>query len=241
MKVVVSVNDKYLWCLQPFAYLFNKYWGEQQEVVVAGYNYPSFSLPSNFKYYSIYNFNYPKEKWVDGFLRFLAQFREDNSHFVLMLEDYWLCRSVDLNGINVLYDYAMMNPDILRMDLTSDRQFAGSAKDMDYCYHYDIVQAKNSAYEMSLQTAIWNTQLLVELLEKLPKEKHSAWDVELEGTNFINDPSYPYKVVGTRQLPVRYVNGYNSTLGVNKELAGMLDDDKATVRNMIPNLVVMPS
>lgn len=232
MKVVVAVNDKYLWCLPPFAYLFNKYWGEDQDVVVAGYNYPGFSLPHNFTYFSISNHNYPKERWVEGMMEFLKVFRNDNSHFVLMLEDYWLTRTVDRDGILTLQEYAREYPDILRVDLTSDRLYAGGSKDMDYCGHFDIVYAKGSQYEMSLQAGIWNTEAFIDILGQLPPDKHSAWSVELEGTTIVNNSSY--RVVGTRQIPVRYLNAYNSSTGFNQELKGMVDEDKYMVRSMLP-------
>lgn len=230
MRVVVSTNDKYLWCLPAFAYCFNKYWSELQEVVVAGYNYPSFSLPPNFSFYSISSRNYPKDRWVEGMLEFLGVFRWDNPHFVLMLEDYWLCRHVDTVGVDTLAEYARLNPEILRIDLTTDRLYAGGSKDMDYYGHYDIIQAKNSPYEMSLQAAIWNTEHFVDVLRALPDQLHSAWDVELQGTNIVNDPEYKYQVIGTRQYPVRYINAYNSSTGFNQELNGMLNEDKERVR-----------
>lgn len=233
MKVVVSVNDSYLWCLPPFAYAFNKYWGASQEVVVVGYSQPGFSLPENFQYYSIDRYNYPKEKWVDGLMRFLHMFRRNNTHMVLMLEDYWLCRKVDTEGIAILEDYAVSNPNILRLDLTSDRLYAGGMKDVDYCNRFDIVQAKGSPYEMSLQAGIWNINLLMRVLDYLPEDKHSAWDVELEGTTIVNMPDFPGDIVGTRQCPVRYINAYNSTTGFNRDMLGMIDADRESIKPML--------
>lgn len=234
MRVVVAVNDKYLWCLPSFAYLFNKYWNDRQEVVIAGYNFPSFHLPDNFSFYSISTINYPKDKWVDGMMIFLKRFRENNPQIVLMLEDYWICRPVDHHGIEVLQEFADMDPTILRVDLTTDRLYAGGVTDVGYFDHFDIVQAKGSPYEMSLQAGLWNTDALMDILQKLPEDKHSAWDVELEGTNIVNREDCPYKIVGTRQFPLRYINGYNSALGFNKSLKGLTEDDKAMVRGMIP-------
>lgn len=227
LEVVVSVSDKYLWALAPFAYLFNKYWGKDVKVTVAGYTLPDFSLPSNFIYHSIDTPCYPKGKWVDGFLKFLYQYDQD--YFVLLLEDYWLCRKVNADGIKRLSDYMFVRTDCLRIDLTSDRLYAGGSNDIGYFAEFDIVEAKGSPYQMSLQAGIWNKRLMIEVLEKLDPIKHSAWDVELEGTGIVK--ACDMHVVGTRQNPVRYINGMNNSIpGIN--LSGFTEDDRNKVKEI---------
>jgi len=228
-KVVVTVCDRYLWSLLPFAYLFNKYWGEDQNVIIAGYSKPDFGLPPNFKFYSIADKEYPKEKWVDGIVKFMNSFGEEQ--FVLMLEDYWLCRRVDRQGIEVLSNYMSLNKDIIRLDLTADRLYAGGMKDYGYYNRYDLVEASKSPYQMSLQAGIWNKNLFLEILNKLPQDKHSAWDVELEGTTILNN--FPYRVLGTRQFLVRYANGINNTTGINRNLSEMSHEDGDIILKMI--------
>ena len=76
---------------------------------------------------------------------------------------------------------------------------------------------------MSLQAGIWNRELLIEILEALPKDKHSAWDVELEGTTIVNNNNY--KVFGTRQNLVRYINGANDANGVQTNFSGATAED----------------
>ena len=66
MKVYISTSDKYLQLLKPFSFLFNRFWGEQQDVVVLGYKEPDFELPNNFEFVSMgVSRNDPKE-WSDG-------------------------------------------------------------------------------------------------------------------------------------------------------------------------------
>jgi hypothetical protein len=238
MKVVVSVSDKYIWCLKPFSYFFNKYWSELQDVVVAGYGVPQFELPKNFKFYQIDSYNYPKEKWVDGFLRFLRWIEDDT--FALLLEDYWLCRTVDVTGVSTLNDFMLFNRNILRMDLTADRQYAGGMKDIGYFGHYDIIEAKDSQYQMSLQAGIWNRKLLIDVLDILPVDCRSAWDVELTGTTIVNE-NKDIHVFGTRQVPVRYVNAYNNADGINKEMGGFMEEDKNFIQRMLPRWIQQKS
>ena len=66
MKIYISTSDKYLQLLKPFSFLFNRFWGEQQDVVVLGYKEPDFELPNNFEFVSMgVSRNDPKE-WSDG-------------------------------------------------------------------------------------------------------------------------------------------------------------------------------
>lgn len=197
IPVYVEVSDKYLWALGPFSYLFNTYWSSLQEVVIFGYNRPDFVLPSNFKFLSISSQNYPAERWSDGFIQFLKMM--DTSHFILLLNDYWLCRRVDHAGIVSLHEYAMQHPEVLRVDLTADRLYAGGMYDVEDWGHYDIIETPpETPYQMSTQAGIWNRELLLQLL----KHNKSAWEVEIH----THVPS-SMRVLGTRQYIIRYANG----------------------------------
>ena len=53
MKIYISTSDKYVHLIEPFAFLFNKFWSSEQQVVVLGYNKPDFKLPKNFEFISM--------------------------------------------------------------------------------------------------------------------------------------------------------------------------------------------
>lgn len=197
IPVVVMVSDPFLHLLKPFGYLFNIYWSEQQPVIVAGYTPPSFSLPPNFRWYRIDNFPYPKEMYSNGMLKFLMNFDED--HFVLLLEDYFLTRTVDHRGVETLAEYCRRHPGVLRCDLTTDRLYNGGMVDEYESWgHYDIIESPyKSAYQMSFQAAIWNRKLLTRLIEP----GKTPWEMEIH-----TQPPENMRVIGTRQAPVRYAN-----------------------------------
>lgn len=217
MRIVVPVYNKRHWALQPFSILFNKYWGGEVDIMC--YSKPSFSLPRNFNIVSVDPYDFPRHKWVDGILIYLKSINEDT--VIILLEDYWLIRPVDVSGVKALS--GIIHDDVLRVDLTADRLYAGGSKDVGYVKHYDIIEAAGSQYQMSLQAGIWNRELLIEILEALPKDKHSAWDVELEGTTIVNNNNY--KVFGTRQNLVRYINGANDANGVQTNFSGATAED----------------
>lgn len=202
MRVFVLTSDKYIGAIRPFAFLFNRYWSEHQPVVVAGYSPPGFSLPPNFRFISVgKQADYPIDKWSDGLIRLLNSI--DDSHIVLMLEDYWISRPVNTEAVRMLYDYARQFRYVLKVDLCGDRLYAQGA-DLDYgvCGYLDLVKSDPaSQYHLSLLTGIWNRELLLRFLIR----GETPWQVELEGTPRVRAAAGEVIVLGTRQWPVKHI------------------------------------
>ncbi len=196
IPVFVLTCDRYLWAVRGFAYFFNLFWSELQPVVVGGFSQPDFELPPNFTYHSITDHDYPKEKWSDGLIEFIESQPDDL--FVLMLEDYWLSRKADNAGVASLADYMAMHPDVLRLDLTTDRLYAGGMFDVEAWGHYDIVETPaGTPYQISTQAGIWRKGLILQTL----KRGVTGWQYEID-----TQPPASMRVLGTRQSPVRYAN-----------------------------------
>lgn len=224
LRVFVEVSDNYLWTLKPFSYLFNIYWSSLQPVVVAGYNRPDFRLPDNFQFYQISQQNYPADMWSNGMLEFLKA--QDDEHFVFLLCDYWLCRTVDIRGVNACYDYIKNRPRVLRIDLTDDRQYAGGVVDVDYWGNYDIVETPfGTPYQMSLQAGIWNKNNFVNILP----QKFTAWETEIN-----IQPTEALRVLGTRQRPVRYANAVLKGEIDNNQLRQIPQEHYEYIKQFIP-------
>ena len=226
MRVIVMTSDKYLWCLRPFAYLFNTYWSSLQEVSVFGFSQPNFPLPSNFSFSSVAHENYPANRWSDSLIYALNAVPDEV--VTLMLEDYWLIRTVDHSGIVTLANYMEEHPDIVRLDLTADRLYGHMMRDVEAYGHYDIIECANDApYQMSLQAAIWRKRLLLNLLTF----GKSAWEVEVQ-TPMVN---IPYRVVGTRQWPIRYSNAILKGKLVTDEVNRIPQPHREVVEKLTPS------
>lgn len=197
IKVVVLTSDSYVWAVEPFSYLFQKYWSELQPVIVAGFSRPQFVLPSNFYFHKIDSIPYPAEKWSDALINVIDTAITDE-YFILMLEDYWLTRTVDHRGVMACVEYMMARPNVLRFDLTSDRLYAGGAFDVEAWGSYDIIETPaDTPYQFSTQAAIWSKTLMRQLL--VPGR--TGWETEI-----YTAPPADMRVLGTRQMPVRYAN-----------------------------------
>lgn len=134
-------------------------------------------------------------------MAFLSSVTDDR--FVLMLDDYWLCREADTYGVDIL-SYSMSSyPNVIRMDLTTDVLHgygdARKAKEVSAWATYDIIEkGKDVPYMMSLQAGIFNRKFLLDCL----RPNMTPWDFELYSPIYDLD----YRVLGSRQWPVRYIN-----------------------------------
>lgn len=209
MRTFVSTCDSFYWCLKPFVYLHNLYWSEQQPVVVGGYGSLGFDLSPNFKFYSIDVEMYSKERWSDGIIRFLSAMPD--LFFIWMQEDYWLIRTVDVSAVASLEGYMALHPEVYRIDLTSDRLYAGCIKtELGSWGHLDLFSMANDCpYQNSIQACVYNRIHLLRML----KPSMSPAQFELEAVI-----PEELKVLGTRQVPVRYTIGWGTGHeGVNLE------------------------
>lgn len=200
MRALVFTSDKTQWALPAFAHQWNHYMGEGWAALVCGFTRPNFSLPPNFKFHSIGMFeDYPAERWSDAVIRTLSAI--DDEIILFTLDDFWLARYADAEAIEVLAQYMRRdNPQVARMDLTTDRLYAGNLQDVQALGRLDLItNTYPVAYALSFQNALWRRTELLKYLR--PNE--SPWESELNGTRRMEEAGAI--VMGTRQAPMRYL------------------------------------
>lgn len=207
MRVFVLTCDAYAHSVRAFAYLFNKYFDATQEVIVAGYERFPVDLPPNFVTHSIgQQADYPVNRWSDGLAKLLCDFTDDV--FLLFLEDYWIVEPVFQKEVKMLYDYMGQFKYVLKMDMITDRRYAGGVTPYGQVGHIPLVKSDpDSAYHMSLMCGLWNRRNLLKIL--IPGE--SPWDIELSGTTRLSTYRMDMLVLGTaswteneRACPIRH-------------------------------------
>jgi len=231
MRVFVLTCDSYMKAIPGFAHQFNRYWSPNQQVIVCGFSKPEFEMPDNFTFYSIGDQrNYPVGKWSDGLIDVMWHFPMDE-HFVLMLEDYWLCQPVNLDAIKMIYDYMKQFTNVIKFDLCADRRFAGGVQDYGDLGGIPLVKSDyTSAYHMSLYTGMWNRELMRKIL--VPGE--SPWQVELEGTPRLANHGDSMLVLGTKIDPwvVKHVLMYRNGNSGKMIWDGLSDEDIAELKEL---------
>lgn len=215
-RILCMTSDKYIEAVRPFLWLLEKYWVPTPHVVVAGFTPPSFELPDWARFISLGDFDrFPVNRWSDS-LR-LALLKASDEHIIIMLEDYWLVRPVNVEAVAAAEGYMQTHPSTIKFDLCADRLYAEGANIFYGSYGVlDLVWSKpGSPYHLSLMTGIWNTQHLLAVLQP----EWSPWDVEIEGTRVLSRQIDKY-VIGSHQWPVKHTlafrSGDSNTLYLNE-------------------------
>jgi hypothetical protein len=174
---------------------------------VVGYEDFPYSLPDNFTFHSVAPQSYPAKEWSTGIIQFLESVPDRN--FIWSLEDYWLVRTVDHAAISSLSDYLDCHPDVWRVDLTGDRLYSGKAKDAGYWGHLDMIETDHDVpYCLSTQMSVMNRKHTLRIM----KPHMEPWQFELQNQK---DALGNLRVMGTKQMPVRYTIGWGT--GSNDE------------------------
>lgn len=198
MEVIVLTSNEYLHCLHPFAYLFNKFWGAAQPVKVVRYEHRPRGLSGNFSNFSIgIQANYT---WSSGLIKYLQHHNEPL--VLLMLEDYFIDKSVDTNAVEQLWQLMRNQPEIAKIDLSNDRLKVSYSDFNDYLVKSD----DDTLFQTSLQAAIWRKDFLLQFLD--PRE--DSWQFEKRGTKRVINARQSGKfdgvILGCKEPPLSYVN-----------------------------------
>ncbi len=220
MQVIIVASEKMYPCLSPFMYLWLKYAnadpyslggpGTGFDVTICGFAPVDYYADDLTRFISMgVQIDWPASRWSEKLLRILDEVAQEQ--FILMLEDYWLTRPVDMQAVKMLFDYAAQFENVLKIDLTHDRlyinggaNFLFGANTYDNCGYLDLIKSPpGTPYQMSLWAGIWNREQMRRVL--IPGE--TAQDIEINGTRRVTDDQL---VLGTRQAPLLHGNIYQS-------------------------------
>jgi hypothetical protein len=177
------------------------FWGPQQSVRIYGFRRPHFDLPGNFRFISMKRDQYNHNNWSNGLLDMIQLLKSERiRNFILMLEDYWIYSHVNSDHIQDLVQFMDYNPDVLRLDLSNERNSKKGARLVEVYSGINIIQTPHeSKYDMSFQAGIWN----IDQMEKVIIPNESPWDAEIQGTERVwKQPGM--RVMGTQNWPLRY-------------------------------------
>lgn len=151
MKVIIPVSDKYQYIMPVFCELFNKYWVDQ-ECIILCFELIKEKLPDNFKIVSI---GKDCGYWTTNLKRFFLSFKEE--YFIMHLEDH------------LLFDYVKLD----KLKIMENEIRCGADKAMLHSHlnvystplHDDILLInQDSEYRTSIHTSIWKTDYFLKYL-----------------------------------------------------------------------------
>lgn len=194
LKIIITTSDKYLHILPTFCFLFNKYWGKEQEVEIVGYKTPEFELPSNFKFHSL-GIQTDSNKDFSTDLR--KYFLQQEDFFYWFMEDTFLKAPVDFERLEILKELTKERL-VGRINLSNEcvkqkHELAFYSKDQEIYQN-----SQDARYRLSTQPSIWNREFLLKYLTP----GLSPWDFETQPS--INDG---YNIFGLKKAVMKHNEG----------------------------------
>jgi len=179
LKFYVSTADKYVHLIKPFSFLFNKFWSEDQEVVVLGYKAPDFELPHNFSFVSMGKSENNPSEWSNGLIDYFNSI--DDEWFIYATEDMFVVNPVDFQSLEKLEEYTK-DPQVGRIGLTND-----VCRKTCFNVTGNVVEmTQGSQYRISCITSMWNREYMLKTL----KRNMTPWEFEVNGTSASHNDGY---------------------------------------------------
>jgi len=142
--------------------------------------------------------------WSSGLMKYLA-FHEDEL-ILLMLEDYFIDKPVNVELIGQLWQRMKHQPDIVKIDLTDDRLKVPHTNWNSQTALSLVKSDDNAPFQSSLQAAIWRKDFLMRFLNS----DEDAWQFEKTGTKRIVNARQQGKfnglILGCKEPPLSYIN-----------------------------------
>ena len=164
LPVYIITANKTMKALQAFSYLFNKFWSDNTQVNVLGYDIPDFNLPGNFNYISL-GTQRGKNYWSDDMKDYFSNHCKDEL-FILTFEDVLILDTIDKNLLKYATEFCKLNNEkLLRFNLSACLQSRGHNLIKSYD-EFDVIEAKqDEIFRLALNISIWNrTQFLNKLV-----------------------------------------------------------------------------
>lgn len=233
VRYVVVGTHEYQWALRPFAHLFARYWGGDPLLYVGDrLNGP---LPDNVEFMQVPAYREGIWNWGDCFSNGLRSAFEvlGEPIIALFLPDHWIVADVDRAAVGAMVEF-MQGRKVLRGNLAANTSLDHYHRVLTNVDGVDIVVCPDVHHcgleaGTAMSPALWNREMLIRLLEP----HWSLWDTEVLGSQKMQRHFKDWISMGTFPAAFGRINGLRR--GREVYLDGLAQDDKAIVREMIPN------
>lgn len=174
-KIFISTSNNYHRCLLPFAYLFNKFWSDKQEVIILGYDKPNFKLPPNFSFKSLGTQRGPKY-YTEDLRNFFNSI--DDKYFIYTMEDQFILDYVNLDILNVLLSLVKQEKLVGRANLTNSifqTHMGKKHQTFKSVDDFEIIEyTQDSSFRITCEWAIWDKDYMLKYLQ----DNLTPWEFE---------------------------------------------------------------
>jgi len=235
MNVYIPTCDANIFVIKYFQYFFNKYWDDNTNVKILGFNPPNFKLDKNFEFISLGD---KQENGAKGWSNYLIDFFEtiDDEFFIFGIDDFMVARPVDRKLLEMCKKEIMTDDSIGRVDLQCSLQYARSRKDVSPHKIVDgvgFLKLKQSGhgrdiYRVGGAFSIWRKSWFL----KNMKRDWSPWDWELKGSKLSENDGY--EVIGTfNRWAVKKVEMLSGHWGDIMNVRALREEDIQKMKEMV--------
>lgn len=190
MKILLFVTQEYERLLPPFFYLFEKYFGDNEVILVIDKPL-TIKLQHRIKKFVVPG--YDQEKWNfrinfgDGMLKAMNHYGE--SHYIVLFPDHWLYQSSNLKDLKSLIEYCKVDKNVVRGNITANKCVQSHGIFLDTYKNLNILRGNldisSCMFEagISFHPSIFSTYHCNELIST----NWSLWQCESLGTYALKD------------------------------------------------------
>jgi len=185
----IPICDENLWILKVYSHLFERFWGDEQKVVIMGFKNPDFDLPKNFHFISLAE---KQEGGPNKWSRYIHDYLVtiDDEYIIFSLEDFFPIQKPNKEILYNLIEIIQNDQTIGRCDITWDsfinifdknnkEKARGTYKALQKNKDYTVIYVPpNAPYRISTQPSIWRKDYLLKLLDN----DWTPWQFEILGT-----------------------------------------------------------
>ena len=209
MKMIIPTCDKYINVLEASKYTFDKYGGEDLDVIVLGFKEPDFDMGS-WKFVSL-GTDRGTNTLSDDLLVFFKDFNDE--FFMLHGDDGVSVDFIDWDLLRDMEDMMKSNPNIMKINITSaaEKHYIGYEMFEDRgSYQYRVVP-QTAEYRLSFNSSIWRTSYF----KRYCQQGAGYWVWETRG-DAKNDGAILLGTTGRHVLDIGHIFRYgNMTISKN--------------------------
>lgn len=175
LTVYVLTHDKTHFILPAFFYLFNKFWGEDQKVVVLGHSKPKLKFPKNFTFETMGE-DLGVKSWTTPIYNYIKNIEDE--YFMFTFDDFLPMDYLNKKIFKDLFSRMKEDKRVVKAGLgyTPSHQ-PDQITIIDRNKDYDVFEVNQDApYRLSTQMGIWKKEYFLDYY-KTPAD---PWQVEID-------------------------------------------------------------
>ncbi len=188
MKIIIPTTGKYFWELTPFFRLFNRFWGEDQEVIVLTERDPKLPFP-NAVFARMDDAYLVDGVWTNDYytmgIKWYLREHLEEPLVVMIQTDNWIRVPVRRDVVEAICEFMLRNDEAIRVGLTAAQSSGHTGQNAELKARFQEIEFYRCREKvpacfsiMSNLPAVWNAKHLCDVWGN-----YGGWASEIWGAN----------------------------------------------------------